>query len=129
MTTCIGRRVPVRPAREPRTSEEPRVPHRARRILAATAAAAALSAALVAAPAAGAVPPGGVTPAPDGTVGSSVVAAARAQLAGVVARYGVTTRDLRTLSSTQVAGRDVVRFQQTRAGLPVFAGQLVTVLD
>ena len=32
-------------------------------------------------------------------------------------------------SVTRVAGRDVVRFQQTRDGLPVLGGQLVTVLD
>ena len=36
---------------------------------------------------------------------------------------------MRTVAVSRVAGRDVVRFQQTRRGLPVLGGQLVTVLD
>ena len=60
---------------------------------------------------------------------SSVVAAARAHLARVGPRFGVAARDMRTVAVSRVAGRDVVRFQQTRHGRPVLGGQLVTVLD
>ena len=56
--------------------------------------------------------------------------AARAHLARVAPTFGVAARDLRLAGTGRVAGtRRYVRFQQTRAGLPVFAGQLVTVLD
>ena len=55
--------------------------------------------------------------------------AARHHLDRVGHAFGVGAADLRTMSVTQVAGRDVVRFQQTVAGLPVLGGQLVTVLD
>ena len=61
--------------------------------------------------------------------GASAVASARAHLARVAPTFGVPARELRVSASGRVAGRDVVRFQQTRVGLPVFAGQLVAVLD
>jgi bacillolysin len=61
--------------------------------------------------------------------GSSASTAARAQLARVGKVFGVAARDLRTTGLSRVAGRDVVRFQQTRDGLPVLGGQLVAVLD
>jgi bacillolysin len=67
---------------------------------------------------------------PDGVpVDASAAAAARAHLSRVAPAFGVAARELRLAGSAHVAGRDAVRFQQTRAGLPVFAGQLVTVLD
>ena len=66
---------------------------------------------------------------PGLAAGASAVTAARAQLDRVGRAFGVSGRDLRTTAVTRVAGRDVVRFQQTRAGLPVLGGQLVTVLD
>ena len=52
-----------------------------------------------------------------------------AHLARFAADFGVRAADLRVASTGRVAGRTVVRFQQTRAGLPVFGGQLVTVLN
>ena len=61
--------------------------------------------------------------------GASAVTAARAHLTRVALTFGVAARDLRLAGSARVGSRDAVRFQQTRAGLPVFAGQLVTVLD
>ncbi len=67
--------------------------------------------------------------APGVAPGASAVVAARAHLAGLAHRFGVAPRDLRPAGAATVSGREVVRFQQTRAGLPVFAGQLVTVLD
>ena len=60
--------------------------------------------------------------------GAGPVRAAEAHLARFAADFGVRATDLRLASTGQVAGRTVVRFQQTRAGLPVFGGQLVTVL-
>ena len=60
---------------------------------------------------------------------SSAVSAARAHLARAAPVFGVAPRELHVLGTARVAGRHVVRFQQRRAGLPVFAGQLVTVLD
>ena len=61
--------------------------------------------------------------------GASAVTAARAHLSRVAPTFGVAARDLRLAGTGRVAGRDTVRFQQTRAGFPVFAGQLVAVLD
>ena len=60
---------------------------------------------------------------------TSAVTAARSHLDRVGRVFGVAARDLRTVGVSRVAGRDVVRFQQTRAGLPVLGGQLVMVLD
>ncbi len=69
-------------------------------------------------------------PVPAGaTAPASVVVAARAHLHRVGPTFGVAVRDMRTVGVSRVAGRDVVRFQQTRDGLPVLGGQLVTVLD
>jgi bacillolysin len=68
-------------------------------------------------------------PAPGQQAGLPAEAAARRHLDRVGTSFGVRSDDLRTLSVTQVSGRDVVRFQQTRDGLPVLGGQLVTVLD
>ena len=67
--------------------------------------------------------------APGQQAGLPAEAAARRHLDRVGATFGVRPRDLRTMSVTRVSGRDVVRFQQTRDGLPVLGGQLVTVLD
>jgi Zn-dependent metalloprotease len=105
------------------------VPFRPRRLLVLAAAAAAASGLLAAAPPAAEAVPGVPRTGTAGPPAASAVTAARAQLARVAGRYGVTARDLRALASVRVAGRDVVRFQQTRGGVPVFAGQLVTVLD
>ncbi|MDQ1600151.1 MAG: hypothetical protein QOD68_1625, partial [Actinomycetota bacterium] len=66
---------------------------------------------------------------PGQQAGLPAEAAARRHLDRVGASFGVRSDDLRTLSVTRVSGRDVVRFQQTRDGLPVLGGQLVTVLD
>ena len=60
---------------------------------------------------------------------TSAVTAARSHLDRVGRVFGVAARDLRTAGVSRVAGRDVVRFQQTRRGLPVLGGQLVMVLD
>jgi Zn-dependent metalloprotease len=62
-------------------------------------------------------------------VATSAATAARAHLDRVGRVFGVAARDLRTAGVSRVAGRDVVRFQQTRDGLPVLGGQLVMVLD
>jgi Zn-dependent metalloprotease len=129
------------------------VPHRSTRALALSAAAAALLGVVAGGPqhAVAGVPAGdradgGPTlsrdaggrvrllaadgrPAPSGRADASAVATARAHLTSVAHHFGVAARELRATGSSRVAGRDVVRFQQTRAGLPVFAGQLVTVLD
>jgi len=67
--------------------------------------------------------------APGQQAGLPAEAAARHHLDRVGGTFGVRPRDLRTMSVTRVSGRDVVRFQQTRDGLPVLGGQLVTVLD
>ena len=67
--------------------------------------------------------------APGQRAGVPAEAAARRHLDRVGGTFGVRSDDLRTLSVTQMSGRDVVRFQQTRDGLPVLGGQLVTVLD
>jgi hypothetical protein len=67
--------------------------------------------------------------APGQQAGLPAEAAARRHLARVGATFGVRPTELRTMSVTRVSGRDVVRFQQTRDGLPVLGGQLVTVLD
>jgi Zn-dependent metalloprotease len=69
------------------------------------------------------------TRAPGQQVGLPPAAAARRQLDRVGAVFGVQSPDLRTTAVTSVAGREVVRFQQTRDGLPVLGGQLVAVLD
>jgi bacillolysin len=61
--------------------------------------------------------------------GAGPVRAAEAHLSRFAAEFGVRAADLRVASTGQVAGRTVVRFQQTRAGLPVFGGQLVTVMN
>ena len=66
---------------------------------------------------------------PGQQAGLPAEAAARRHLDRVGRTFGVRPGDLRTLSVTRVSGRDVVRFQQTRDGLPVLGGQLVTVLD
>ena len=60
---------------------------------------------------------------------TSALTAARSHLDRVGRVFGVAARDLRTAGVSRVAGRDVVRFQQTRRGLPVLGGQLVMVLD
>ncbi|MEO7980171.1 MAG: hypothetical protein ABI807_04710, partial [Sporichthyaceae bacterium] len=60
---------------------------------------------------------------------ASAATAARAHLTRVAPLFGVAARDLRVAGTGRVGSRDVVRFQQTREGLPVFAGELVTVLD
>ena len=60
---------------------------------------------------------------------ASPVGAARVHLDRVGPAFGVAARDMRTVAVSRFAGRDVVRFQQTRHGLPVLGGQLVTVLD
>jgi len=62
-------------------------------------------------------------------VGAAPLRAATAHLARFARAFGVRAADLHPTGTTWVAGRPVVRFQQTRAGLPVFGGQLVTVLD
>jgi bacillolysin len=67
--------------------------------------------------------------APGQRAGLPAETAARRQLDRVGAVFGVASADLRTASVARVAGRDVVRFQQTRDGLPVLGGQLVAVLD
>ncbi len=61
--------------------------------------------------------------------GASAATASRAHLTRVAPLFGVAARDLRVAGTGRAGSRDVVRFQQTRAGLPVFAGELVTVLD
>jgi bacillolysin len=64
--------------------------------------------------------------------GQSPAAAARANLGHYAADFGITSpaRDLRTASVRGLAkGQSVVRFQQTAKGLPVFGGQLTSVLD
>lgn len=61
--------------------------------------------------------------------GTSAEAAARRHLDRIGPHYGVAAADLRTSAVSRVAGRDLVRFQQTVHGLPVLGGQLVTVLD
>jgi bacillolysin len=57
---------------------------------------------------------------------ATVAAAHLAEQAGVL---GIDAGDLRAQTPRRVAGNDVVRFQQTVDGVPVFGGQLVTVLD
>ncbi len=77
-----------------------------------------------------AAPSGATTPATAETPRpASVVDAARAHLDRIGPTFDVAARDMRTVAVSRVAGRDVVRFQQTRHGLPVLGGQLVTVLD
>jgi bacillolysin len=64
--------------------------------------------------------------------GQSPAAAARANLGRYAGDFGISspTRDLRTASVENAAkGQSVVRFQQTANGLPVFGGQLTSVLD
>ena len=121
----------------------------ARRSVAAAVALAAVAAVLGAAPAAPAAagqppPPGHVVRDSGGRVrllvahgrrvpglspAADAVTTARAQLASVGTTFGVRPRDLRAVSASSAAGRHVVRFQQTWQGIPVLAGQLVTVLD
>jgi Zn-dependent metalloprotease len=67
--------------------------------------------------------------APGRQAGLTAETAARRHLDRVGATFGIRPGDLRTMSVTRVSGRDLVRFQQTRDGLPVLGGQLVTVLD
>jgi bacillolysin len=64
--------------------------------------------------------------------GQSPAAAARANLGRYAADFGISSpaRDLRTDSVQALAkGQSVVRFQQTANGLPVFGGQLTSVLN
>jgi bacillolysin len=64
--------------------------------------------------------------------GQSPDVAARANLGRYAADFGISspTHDLRTASVRSLAkGQSVVRFQQTANGLPVFGGQLTSVLD
>jgi bacillolysin len=64
--------------------------------------------------------------------GLSPAAAARESVSRYAADFGISspTRDLRTASVAALAkGQSVVRFQQTADGLPVFGGQLTSMLD
>jgi bacillolysin len=59
-------------------------------------------------------------------------AAALASMSGYAADFGIASpsRDLRTMSvESPTKGLSVVRFQQVAAGLPVFGGELVNLLD
>jgi hypothetical protein len=106
-----------------------RVPHRTARR--ARVPAAVLTVLTLVASLALATPSAATTPAPPAAAAgpASAVDAARAHLGRVGPTFGVAARDLRTVGVSRVAGRDIVRFQQTRHGLPVLGGQLVTVLD
>ncbi|MFC7481273.1 M4 family metallopeptidase [Luedemannella flava] len=63
--------------------------------------------------------------------GGSPESAARAHLATYGAAFGVRdqARELRAVVTVPQDGHELVRFQQTRAGLPVIGGELVVTLD